>query len=147
MDDKARERLGMTAFIRYKGGIKGDDALIDDRSEGEPLAVKLGAHMIPQGVENAILEMEVGEQRTLDIPSELGYGVYVDKDAQWYPRSLIPRGYDMKLGDILTWTNPANQIRRLVRVTEATQDAVKIDFNHPFAGKELEYWVELVDLK
>ena len=53
----------------------------------------------------------------------------------------------MKGGDFLPYTDPQNGLKKLVRVIDATEDGVKIDFNHPFAGKDLEYWVELVDLK
>ena len=72
--------------------------------------------------------------------------MYDEKAAQWYLRTAIKDGYSLKKGSILVWTNPEDQSQRPARVTDATQDGVKIDMNHPFAGKTLEYWVELVDL-
>jgi len=147
MEKGTKAEIGMTAFIRYKGGIKGDDTLVDDRSTGDPLPVLIGAHRVPKGVEDALCGMVVGEQKTVTIPPELGYGRYVASEADWYPRALLPNGYDMKVGDFFPYTDPQNELKKIVHVTEATEDGVKIDFNHPFAGKELEYWIELVDLR
>lgn len=141
-----QERLGKIAYIRYRGGAQNEPDLIDDRSTGEPLAVVIGEHRIPKGIEEALCDMEVGERRTLTIPSELGYGVYDEKAAQWYLRTAIEDGYSLKKGSILVWTNSEDQSQRPALVTDTTQDGVKIDMNHPFAGKTLEYWVELVDL-
>ncbi|MGV8084222.1 MAG: peptidylprolyl isomerase [Coriobacteriia bacterium] len=143
---KNQDRMGKIACIRYKGGAKDDD-LVDDRSTGEPLAVVLGEHRVPKGIEDALFEMEIGEQRQVEIPSELGYGAYNSKEVQWYPRTLVDNGYLLKKGSVLVWTNPEDGRQRPARVIEATEDTVRIDLNHPFAGKDLEYWVELVDLK
>jgi FKBP-type peptidyl-prolyl cis-trans isomerase 2 len=140
------ERIGRIAFIRYKGGARGEKVL-DDRSEGEPLAVVIGAGNIPRGIENILYELEVGESRQVEIPCELGYGEYNLNAVQWYPRAVIERGYDLKVGSVLTWTNPDDHSVIPASVVEETADNVRIDLNHPFAGKTLSYWVELVDLK
>lgn len=139
--------IGKVAYIYYKGGAKGDSTLVDDHSSGEPFPVVLGANRIPVGLENAILDMKVGESRTVTIPSELGYSKYLEEEAQWFPRLKIDHGKDLHTGSFLIWTDPECSAKRAVRVTDETEDYIKIDFNHPFAGKDLEYWVELVDLK
>ena len=60
---------------------------------------------------------------------------------------MVEGGYGLSVDDVMFWTNPDDGRRMPVWVTEMTQDAVKLDFNHPFAGKTLTYWIELVDLK
>lgn len=140
------KRIGKLASIRYKGGIKGEDP-VDDRSIGDPLTVMLGDMSLPRGIEEELYEMEVGEQRTIDIPYEKGYGEYQEKLANWYPRMMIKDGYNISIGDTMFWTNQADGRRMPVWVTEMTEDAVRLDFNHPFAGKTLTYWIELVGLK
>ena len=139
-------RVGKTAFIRYRGGVLGEEP-IDDRSTGEPLAVTIGTLQLPRGVEDAIVDMEVGENRTIEIPCALGYGEDQEKLASWHLKTMVENGYGLKVGDVIFWTNPDDGRKMPVWVTEATADMVKLDFNHPFAGKTLEYWVELVDLK
>ncbi|WP_417144353.1 FKBP-type peptidyl-prolyl cis-trans isomerase [Raoultibacter massiliensis] len=144
MDDNSR--IGKLASIRYRGGVKGEEPA-DDRSSGDPLTVMLGDMSLPRGIEEAVLDMQVGEQRTIDIPCEKGYGEHQDKLANWYPKTMVDGGYDLAVGDVMFWTNQEDGRRMPVWVTEMTQDAVKLDFNHPFAGKTLTYWIELVDLK
>ena len=82
------DRLGRTAYIRYRGCVRGDRPC-DDRSDGEPLAVRIGGHRVPKGVERALLMLEVGESCTLVIPPEEGYGAADPKLVQWYPRSVL----------------------------------------------------------
>lgn len=138
-------RMGRMARIRYRGGAEGVD-MIDDRSEGEPLVIMLGERRVPKGIEMALFEMDVGERRHLRIPREQGYGYYDPREVQWYPRSILDHGYDLEKGSILVWTNPEDHTQRPARVIDVTEDGVLIDLNHPFAGKDLEYWVELVEL-
>lgn len=139
-------KIGKIAYLRYRGGVKGEEP-VDDHSTGEPLAVMLGDMKLPRGIEDAVLEMEIGEERSIEIPCELAYGRYQEKLASWRPKSMVDDGYDLKVGDVIFWTNPDDNRKMPVWVTDMTEDNVKLDFNHPFAGKTLEYWVELVDLK
>lgn len=141
-----QDRRGMTAYIRYRGGVPGEH-VFDDRMTGEPLPVKLGLHRVPKGVERALMEMEVGEARDLVIPPEEGYGESNPKLIQWYPRVLLKDGYEMKKGTLFLWHSDDGLATRPARVVEETEDNVMIDMNHPYAGKTIEYHVELVDLR
>ena len=67
--------------------------------------------------------------------------------AQWYPRLMLKDGQLLESGDFLYWTNPQDGTKAPAWVTETTQDQVRIDFNHPFAAKTLEYWIQLVDVR
>lgn len=136
---------GSVVHILYKGGAKGEK-ILDDRSEGKPLRVMIGDMKLPRGIEEALVGMEVGQEKQLEIPPELGYGAYREQLAQWYPKHLIDEGYTLKVGDVLFHTNPEDGRRQPAFVTELTDDNVRIDFNHPFAGKTLDYWVKLVGM-
>ena len=138
--------LGKVVSIRYKGGIKGETP-VDDRSSGEPLTVLLGDMKLPKGIEEALSGMVPGEQKVADIAPELGYGEYHEDLAQWYPRVMLDNGYSLQTGDVLFKRNPEDGRRIPAWVVESTNDQVRIDFNHPFAGKTLEYELELVDVK
>lgn len=141
----SKVHLGSVVSIYYKGGVKGE-APIDERTEGEPLTVMIGDMKLPKGVENALMDMEPGQEKTVDIEPEYGYGDYKDGLAQWYPRMMLKDGYNIKVDDVMFHTNPEDGHVQPAFVTEVTEDNVKIDFNHPFAGKTLEYWIKLVDI-
>ena len=87
------------------------------------------------------------ESCTLLIPPEEGYGNADPKLVQWYPRSVLDHGYDMKKGSMVMWKSADGLAAKPAVIVDATEDTVQIDLNHPYAGKTLEYWVELVDLK
>ena len=140
-----QNRNGKLAYIRYKGGILGERP-VDDRMD-ETLAVRIGAGRVVKGIDDALQVLEVGESVTLVIPPEEGYGDANPKLVNWYPRSMIPHGYEIKKDTMIMWESADGLAKRPVMVVDATKDAVKIDMNHPYAGRTLEYWVELVDLK
>lgn len=141
----ANERVGRVALVRYRGGITGREP-IDDRS-GDPLRVVLGVGQLPKGMDDAFLDMAVGEKRTVVIPCELGFGEHDPNGVQIYPRTFIQLDRELAVGDVLSWVNPASGQPIPVRVIEADAQLVTLDFNHPFAGEELTYELELVELE
>ena len=140
MGDKAK--LGSVVHLYYKGGVIGEEPQ-DVRVEGEPLRVMIGAMALPRGIENAVIGMEVGEEKELDIPCDDAYGKYQDGLAEWYPRMQMPDGYNLHVGDVLFRRNPDDGSRIPFFIVDETADNVRADPNHPFAGQELHYWVRL----
>lgn len=138
-------QIGSSIYIRYKGGAAGEE-IIDDRSSGEPLHVVVGDMSLPRGIELALIDMEAGQTKQVEIEPELGYGQYQEKYAQWYPRPMMDNGYNLKVGDFLWYNDHKNAAKRPAWVTDETEDNVKIDFNHPLAGKTLSYWLEVVEI-
>ena len=144
MGNKAK--VGSVVGLYYRGGIKGEEA-VDERVEGEPLVVMIGDMKLPRGIELALEGMEAGEEKRLDVPPELGYGEDQEALAQWSPKSMLDDGYSLKVGDVMFHRNPSDGSRQPAFVTDATKDNVLLDFNHPFAGKTLDYWVKLVEVR
>lgn len=140
------DRIGKIALVRYKGGITGDDPL-DDRSTGDPLQIVLGVGDLPPGMDEAFLEMEIGEERTVVLPPEKAYGEHDEDGVQTYSRTFAEGFETLKVGDVITWTNPQSGSKIPVRVIKADEQLVTLDYNHPWAGEELTYWLQLVDIK
>ena len=139
------ERYGKVAFIRYSGGVQGEERT--DIREDEPLRVVLGMTDVCPGMQDALYDMEVGERRTVVIEPEKGYGAWNPKGVETYPRVMIPGGEDMQVGSVIGRKNPQTGKIMPVRVIAADDDHITMDFNHPLAGKTLEYEVELVSLQ
>lgn len=140
MGDKAK--VSSVVYLYYKGGPKGEEPL-DIRVDGEPLRVMIGSMSLPRGIENAVIGMEVGEEKEVDVPASEGYGEYQEKLAQWYPRMQMPDGYNLHVGDVLFRTNPDDGSKIPYFITDETADNVRADPNHPFAGMDLHYWIRL----
>lgn len=140
-----KEYLGKIALVRWKGGALGEE-IVDDCSTGAPEYIALGAGQIPRGIEEAIYDMEIGEQRDVVVPAEKAYGEHDPEGVVKYLRSFLADGFDLHVGDFVAWEHPVSHQMVPVRVVEENDYEVVIDFNHPLAGKELAYWLELVDV-
>lgn len=141
-----KDRIGRVASILYKGGAKGE-AQLDDRSGDEPLRIVLGENAVPKGIEALLYELEVGEDKMIEIEPGMGYGFPSPDGMQWYPRTMVHNGASLQVGDVIACPNRYDASEALPgRVVAATDDLVQIDVNHPYAGKTLTYWVKLVDL-
>ena len=141
---KDNARFGEVVYFCDRGGIAGQPA-IDVAHEQIPHRIILGGgHVIP-GIEDALCDMHPGDERSVAIPPEEAYGRYQDDAVQTYPRVAIPFGGELVPGDVIQWTNPASGIPIPVKVVKCTEDAVVLDFNHPFAGETLEYWLKVVE--
>lgn len=136
----------MSAYIYYEGGVVGETPR-DVRLNGDPLKVDIGARRVIPGIEEALCDMEEGETRTVLIEPDKGYGQRDPDGVQTYPRAMLGQvNRYVQMGDVLTWTNPTTHENIPVCVIGSTPETVTIDFNHPFAGKTLEYRITLVKL-
>ena len=144
MDRNAR--IGRVAYVHYKGGAVGEEAF-DDHLSGDPERIVLGVGEVPKGMDDAFLDMKVGEDRTVRIPCSLGFGEHDPQGVRTYTRTFIRNGDKLKLGDVFAWVNPVSGVPIPVTVIKADESMVTIDFNHPLAGKELEYKLQLVGLE
>ncbi|HWQ74656.1 MAG TPA: FKBP-type peptidyl-prolyl cis-trans isomerase [Syntrophomonas sp.] len=144
MIDQA-DRRGRRAFVYYRGGAQGEEAF-DDLSTGQPAEILIGCGQVPPGVDELLFEMKVGEERVVTLPPEKAFGLHDPAGVQSYARLSIEGGDKLQTGDWMTWVNPASRRRIPVRVIAATQDTVTLDFNHPLAGKNLEYWINLIKI-
>lgn len=141
---KNNERFGMCAYVRYRGGALGETQFDDHSSEA--VKIILGAGQVVPGIEDILSEMEEGEERIVRVEPQDAYGQHDPNGVQTYPRSFFAFGDDLQENDHFTWVNPASGLPIPVRVIEAHREAVKVDFNHPLAGKTLEYWLKIEKL-
>ena len=114
-----------------------------DRSY-EPLTVEIGEGRIIDGLEEALIGMEVGDEATIEIPSAKGYGdrredLIVEYDADQFASVL--QGADPEAG--MNVQTGQGELGTIVRVDE---ESVGVDFNHELAGEDLEFDVEIVDV-
>ncbi len=137
-----KAKAGDTASIHYTGTF--DDGETFDSSEGrEPLRFTVGAGEIIPGLDKEIEGMEVGEKKTVKIAAEDAYGQHDPARLRAFPRSDIPENIPLEPGIQLQMQTPDGQMM-IVTVAEVTDDEVVLDANHPLAGKDLTFEVELV---
>lgn len=140
----AQAKAGDTLSIHYTGTLA--DGAIFDSSEGrDPLTFELGSGQIIAGLDAALDGMSVGEKKTVTIPADQAYGPHHPEAIQNVPREAIPADIPLDLGTELQVQTPDGQTMG-VTVTAVTEEEVTLDANHPLAGKDLTFAVELVSI-
>jgi len=135
-------KSGDTVRIHYTGKLT--DGTQFDSSEGrDPLEFALGAGSIIPGLEEAIIGMAEGDKNTVTIAAENAYGPRHAEAVQTVERTQIPDHVELAVGGQLQAQAPSGQ-QLLLTVVELTEDSVTLDANHPLAGEDLVFDVELV---
>ncbi|MHB8108568.1 MAG: FKBP-type peptidyl-prolyl cis-trans isomerase [Syntrophorhabdaceae bacterium] len=137
-------KTGDTVKVHYTGILR-DGTTFDSSREGEPLEFKLGEHMVIPGFENGILGMNVGDSKRIAIPVNEAYGEHNDDLVTMVPRSQVPSNIDLTVGTFLAVRSPEGDIARAL-VLDITDTEVTLDLNHPLAGEDLVFDIELIEI-
>ena len=136
---------GNIVRVHYTGRL--DDGSVFDSSEGgEPLEFTIGQGQMIPGFEQGVVGMELGESRTVVIAADQAYGVYQPQGVIEVDRSEIPPTIQLEVGLQLQATGPDGRPAQLT-VIELSEDKVKMDGNHPLAGKDLTFEIEVVGIR
>ena len=140
----SQAKSGDLVHVHYTGRL--DDESVFDTSEGrDPLTFQLGKGQVVPGFDQAVSGMEVGEKKTLTIPAAEAYGPRVDQLVFTAPRENLPPGFDPKVGEMVGLeTRDGHQMNALV--IHADGENIRMDGNHPLAGQNLTFDIELVKI-
>jgi FKBP-type peptidyl-prolyl cis-trans isomerase 2 len=135
---------GSEVKVHYTLTVEGRE--VDSSRGGEPLDVTMGRHQVIPGFEKGLMGMKVGEKKTIAVSPEDGYGVADDKAFVSVGRGSIPDDIKVEPGMTL-YAQSAEGQRMPVRVEEVKEDTVLLNFNHPLAGKTLNFDIEVVEVQ
>lgn len=132
---------GKKVKVHYTGKFENDEVF--DSSEGkDPLEFTIGEGQMIQGFENAVLTMEQGEKKTVELEPSEAYGDYRDDLSSEVDKKQLPEG--VKEGQVLQAMTNAGPLN--VTVKEIKEDKAVVDANHPLAGKKLVFDIEVVEV-
>jgi FKBP-type peptidyl-prolyl cis-trans isomerase SlyD len=123
-----------------------DGAQMDASEPGRPLEFVQGRGQIIRGLEEALLDMLVGESKEVTVAPAEGYGEFNPQAVAQVPRDRFPASMQIAVGMTLQMRGQNGQPLQ-GRITEITPDNVRMDFNHPLAGKTLHFKVTIADIK
>jgi len=139
---KAQE--GDTVTVVYQG-LLDDGSVFDSAAEDEPLVFVLGEDKVLPGFEKALLGMTVGEQKTVRVPPEEGFGLRLERLVDEFAVDTLPAGLTLQVGTQLEVTAEDGSLFQ-VAVTDLHVGRVTLDANHPLAGQSLFFRIELLDI-
>ncbi len=141
----AQAKANDTVRVHYTGRL-GDGTVFDSSREREPLEFTIGEGQVIPGFENGVIGMAPGDTRTLEIPAESAYGPYREDMLLDVSRDQFPDSIQPMVGQRLQLRQPDGQTM-LVTVSAVGENEVTLDANHPLAGKDLIFDVELVGIR
>ncbi len=141
----AKAQKGDKVKVHYKGTLQ--DGSQFDSSEGrEPLEFMLGSGMVIAGFDEGVNGMEIGEKKTIHIPSDQAYGPSNEELIIRFDRAEIPSDIPLEIGSTLNMHQDGSGQVIPVVVKEVTDTYVILDANHELAGKDLIFELELVGI-
>lgn len=132
---------GSTVKVHYTGRFTNGD-VFDTSSGKDPLYFQIGAGQIIPGFENALIGKKIGDNVTVNIKPEEAYGPVREELLVKVPKDKLPG--PVEIGQSLQAVSDDNQPVQVI-VTEVHEDYVIIDGNHPLAGEELVFDIEVVE--
>jgi len=135
---------GDTVTVVYQGLLE-DGSIFDSSAEDEPLILVLGEDKVLPGFEKALLGMAIGEQKTIRVPPEEGFGLRLERLVDEFAVDSLPAGLKLQVGMQLEVTAEDGSLFE-VAVTDLQAGRVTLDANHPLAGQPLILQIELLDI-
>ena len=141
----AQAKQGDTVKVHYTG--KFPDGTVFDSSEGaNPLEFTIGNGQVIPGFDNGVIGMAPAESRTIDIPAVQAYGAHQDEMVVVLERDKLPSDLNPDIGDQLQMKGMDGRLV-VVEVTAIDEATLTLDANHPLAGKDLTFDINLVEIK
>jgi FKBP-type peptidyl-prolyl cis-trans isomerase 2 len=140
---------GKTVKVEYEGTL--DDGTIFDTSKHDdhshPIEFKIGTGVVIPGFENAIKSLKLNEEKIIRLEPKEAYGEINPDLIKAFPKEQMPKPDEGELeaGMILGMQLPNGQ-QLPVKIAEVTDDKVKVDLNHPLAGKALNFKVKVIEI-
>jgi peptidylprolyl isomerase len=133
---------GDTVRVHYKGTL--DDGTVFDSSEGrDPLEFQIGAGQVIPGFNDAAADLGAGESVTVTIPAADAYGDRMDEAIQTVPLSAFPEAPEE--GMMVELQAPDGRTLAAL-ISSVGDENAELDFNHPLAGKDLTFDIEMVEV-
>ena len=136
---------GDNVSVHYKGTLKDGSVFDSSYQRGNPISFTIGSGTMIEGFEANVKGMALGEKKKFTIPSDQAYGPHDEQAMQAIPKSSFPADFDFTPGQSVTGSSPNGNTVNAVIVSEE-EDSIILDFNHPMAGKDLTFEVEVVSV-
>jgi len=140
----AEAKDGDTVKVHYTGRL-GDGTVFDSTRDRDPLEFTIGQGQIIPGFERAVLGMSEGQSKTAQVSAEQAYGVYREEMLVSVQLDRLPEGFEPEVGKRLQLRHSEGQWIGVV-VAEVSGETVTLDANHPLAGQDLTFDIELMEV-
>ena len=136
---------GQTISVHYRGTFDDGSEFDNSRNRGDAMQVEVGSGQLIAGFDAALLGMTVGEVKNIHLGADDAYGPFNEQAVQEAPKSVFPPEFIFKTGEVVQGTSPAGE-PIMAMILEEKESTVVLDLNHPLAGKDLNFEIELMSI-
>ena len=133
--------------VEYTGTFD-DETVFDSSQHGDhshPLEFEVGSKQVIKGFDDAVIGMELNEEKTIKLSPENAYGKRDEGKIMRIPRSKLPAEHEPKVGMILGMQTQDGRTVH-VKISKVDESEVTVDLNHPLAGKNLNFKVKIIQI-
>jgi len=141
----SKVKTGQTVSVHYVGTFDDGTAFDSSRDRGEAQSFEVGAGQLIAGFDSALTGMVVGETKTISLSPDDAYGESDPELFQDVPTSIFPQDFEIEVGATVHGQNGMGHPMTGV-VSSLKEDVVTLDLNHPMAGKNLNFEIELLKI-
>ena len=134
---------GSTVTFHYKGTLNDGTQFDSSHDRNEPMTTKTGAGNLIAGFETALTGMTAGETKTFKVESADAYGDLNPEALTTLDRSMFPEDFPFEAGMPIPLTGPDGQ-QVVAKLVEVSDNTVTADLNHPLAGEDLNFEIEVL---
>jgi peptidylprolyl isomerase len=140
-----KTQKGSKVKVHYIGTLNDGSEFDNSYKRGATLDFEVGGGQMIKGFDDAVLEMEVGQKKTVTIPPAEAYGEYSDEANIMVPKTNFPENFEFIQGGLVEGSTESGQPVAAL-ILEIHENEVLMDFNHPLAGESLNFEIELVEI-
>lgn len=140
----SQAKQGDTVKVHYKGSLE-DGTIFDTSQDRDPLEFTIGEGEVIQGFEKAVVGMEPGQSKVVTLDSEEAYGPRRSELLVEVDRDRFPSEMEVEVGSQVQ-VRQQDGSPRVATIARVGDESVTLDVNHPLAGKDLTFDIELVEI-
>jgi len=136
---------GSNVNVHYRGTLNDGSEFDNSRLRGQTLDFEVGSGRMIPGFDDALVGMSKGQTKKIKIPPENAYGYRKEDAVRPVPRTAFGDDFEFQINELIQGNGPNGPF--IAKIEEVFDDRVILDFNHPLAGKELNFEIELVSFE
>lgn len=135
---------GNNVSVHYRGTLNDGTEFDNSKHRGQALSFEVGSGKMLPGFDRALVGMTVGQTKNVNLSADEAYGQRIPDAVQTVPKTAFPPDFEFLVGEVIQGNGPQGPF--LAKIQEEAEQEVILDFNHPLAGEDLSFEIELVSL-
>jgi peptidylprolyl isomerase len=145
MGEKMKVENGSNVKVHYKGTLKDGSVFDESKVRGKPLSFTIGSGNMLKKFNDTVADMSIGEVKNITCEPEEAYGYYDSSALHAVQKERFGPDFEFKKGNVVRGDGPLGPF--VAKIHEIEEERVVLDFNHPLAGEQLNFEIQLIEVE